>query len=263
MRFHRMTCPEHLPHHLARQRNRDPPRIVDNLTRNFVGAREQRILRKHFRNQPRCERLLGAKDAPCCNPFHCFVDAHNPRQEPTTRRLGNNAPSRKDEAKLRFFARKTNVHRQRLRDPDADCRPVNRCDHRLLEIERAKRDSTTAVSGHRTRAFGVVLRSPGIKRCAATAQVGSRAKTSPRTRDDHDAYAIVVIHRVVHCEKVIHHLRVKCIESIGTIQRDGQHTIVECGRKSFVRREGCIRFTHELILRDGGALQAPRVNPRA
>jgi hypothetical protein len=99
----------------------------------------------------------------------------------------------------------------------------------------------------------MVLRSPRIKRCAATAQVGSRAKSSPRTRDNHSADAIVVIHRVIHCEQVIHHLRVKRIESIGAIQRDGQHTIVECGRKSFVRGEGCIRFTHEWVLQGGAA----------
>src|SRR5262245_4483039 len=59
----RMIGAQELPHHLARQRNRDRRRVPGDLARQLARRRQQRVRRDDAAHEPAGQGLLGGEDA--------------------------------------------------------------------------------------------------------------------------------------------------------------------------------------------------------
>src|SRR5262249_31896792 len=128
VRLARMTGAQELPHHLARQGDRDRGRVGRDLARELARRRQQRVRRYDTAHEPAGQGLLGGEDTACVDPLGGLADPHEARQEPRAARLGHDAAAGEDEAHARRGGGDPDVHGQGQRDPESHGGPPGRRD---------------------------------------------------------------------------------------------------------------------------------------
>src|SRR6185503_20727476 len=114
------------------------------------------------------------------------------------------------------------VRGERHREAEADGRPVDGGDHRLLHLEDPQRDEAPAIV--------VVLRclraarTAGERRATA-AEVGARAERPTGAGDDHRAHAVVAVRRIEGLDQLADHRGVDGVEPVGPVQCDRGHAV--------------------------------------
>ena len=231
VRRHRVVLAQHLPHHLPAERDRHRRGTVRDLAPERTGRRQQLLRRMQRAHQPAFERLFGGEDAARRDPLHRLLHAHQARQEPGGRRLHHHAAPREDEAEPRFRGGEADVHRQDLRDTEADRRAVHRRDHRLLHVEEAERHEAAAVPVARAR-----LRRSAVEGARTARKVGPGAEGAARSGDDDRAHAVVAVGRVQRRHILVDHGHVDGVQPVRPVERERQQAVLDLGPERLIRQ---------------------------
>jgi len=231
MSVHGMRGPQHAPHHLARECDRDRAGILCNLSGQLASTWKQVVGRENFADQASLMGLLSVKDAAGGHPLHGGIDADHAGQKVAAAGLRYDTTSRKDKPHTCLFTREANIHRKSHGGTDSHRGAVDRGDHRFERLKNAQSVAPTGVSwGH---AFRLTTSLAAIEGLGAAAEIGTGTKTSSSAGDDNGAYVIVGVRAIETGHEVQKHLVVISIESIRSVQSDGENTVLKFRQQSF------------------------------
>ena len=223
------------PQHLLGQGRRHRGALGDQLAGNAARHVHHFTLVMGTVEQPRCHAFLGHEDVTADHPFHGFLNAHHPRQEPGGTGFRGQPPLGKDKADLAVGRHQTNVHGQGHGDTHANGGAVNRANHQLATVVDGQGHFATGITNllqGRVHALGLIV----AEHIAALFRLHFHAGTEhlAGTGHDHRTHCVIAVRFSKGMDQLILHAQGKSVQPIGTVEGNGKNLFIQIGGNMLV-----------------------------